>query len=364
VTVMVIKSPYVGLILQAFLAAVLFGASAPLAKVLLGEIAPVPLAGFLYLGCGLAMLVAKGFQLGTKSSAAREARIEKADMGWLVGAILAGGILAPIALLWGLKSTPAATASLLLNFEGVATVLIAALVFRESMGRQVLLAVACITIAGIFLSWDPNSRWGFSVQALGIIAACGLWGIDNNLTRVISNKDPRQIVMVKGLCVGTVMLCLSLFLGEALPRPALMLKALALGSVSYGISVLLFVYALRGLGAGRTSALFGTAPLAGAGISFLLFRQFPNGLFFVALPFVIAGMILLLKEKHGHSHFHERVRHDHSHNHDDGHHIHGHRPNPTVDQTHSHLHEHTELAHQHPHLPDIHHRHPHTSEAT
>ncbi len=198
----------------------------------------------------------------------REARIEKSDAPWLLGAVLAGGVAAPIVLLFSLKNTPGATASLLLNFEGVATTLIAALVFRETVSRRAWWAIALVTLASITLSLNPLQGWGISAGALGIIAACVLWGLDNNFTRNISAKDPLVIVMIKGLGAGSFSLLLGWLLGYRLPGWDLVLKAFLLGSLSYGLSIILFIRALRGLGAARTSALFGTAPIAGVLVSF------------------------------------------------------------------------------------------------
>ena len=345
--------------IQALLAAVLFGASAPLAKLLLGEIEPISLAAFLYLGSGLGVLLFKTIQ---KKDIEGEAQIKRADWGWLAGSVFAGGVAAPIALLVSLRSTPAATASLLLNFEGVATTLIAALVFKESINRTAVWAILCVTSATIILSWDTSGQWGLSLGALGILSACVLWGVDNNLTRNISAKDPLSIVLVKGLGAGSFSLILTLILGNSLPRLSIILGAMLLGSVSYGLSIVLFIRAMRALGAARTSALFGTAPLAGVVLSVILFRETPNTLFLIALPLMIVATLLLFRENHSHKHIHEAVTHEHRHRHDDGHHNHNHPEMVSRSLTHSHVHTHEPIEHEHPHLPDIHHRHTHQTE--
>jgi drug/metabolite transporter (DMT)-like permease len=185
--------------IQALLAAVLFGASAPVAKLLLGMIEPIPLAGFLYLGSGVGVLLFKGTQHLGSQSARAEAGISKADIPWLTGAILAGGVLAPIVLMFSLRTTSAATASLLLNFEGGATALIAALVFKEAIGGRIWWAIVCITVASILLSLDVSGKWGVSLGAVGVLATCVLWGMDNNFTRNVSAKDPLSIVTIKGI---------------------------------------------------------------------------------------------------------------------------------------------------------------------
>ncbi len=348
-------------IVQALLAALLFGASAPLSKLLLGEIEPISLAAFLYLGSGLGSLILQVLQRKGNQLASTEAPLQRTDLGWLAGAIIAGGIAAPIVLLFGLRDTPGATASLLLNFEGVATTLIAALVFKESVSRRAWWAILVITIASILLSVNLNAVWGSSWGALGILAAAVLWGIDNNFTRNISAKDPLSIVVVKGLVAGSFSLLLTLLLGNQLPNLGIAIKAMVLGSLSYGLSFTLFIRALRGLGAARTSALFGTAPLAGMLLSFWLLQESVNIMLVGALPLMLIGTILLVSEEHDHQHIHAATVHEHWHRHDDGHHLHTHAGLKNA-QSHSHSHEHSYQEHAHHHLPDIHHRHGHPSE--
>ncbi|MFZ1399395.1 MAG: EamA family transporter, partial [Candidatus Promineifilaceae bacterium] len=203
--------------LQALAAAALFGMSAPLSKLFLGEVEPVALAAFLYLGSGLGLLLLKLGQRVWGTAVPPETPNGKEDIPWLAGAIVAGGIAAPIVLLFSLRETAAATASLLLNFEGVATTLIAAFAFKEAVTRRAWVAIITITAATILLSYSPGSSWGFSFGALGILLACVLWGIDNNFTRNISGKDPLTIVIVKGLAAGLFSLLLAMLLGNALP---------------------------------------------------------------------------------------------------------------------------------------------------
>lgn len=347
-------------ILKALLAALLFGISAPLAKVLLGDVAPIPLAGLLYLGSGLAALTWLALQ--NRREAAGEAQLLRGDLPWLVGAILVGGVAAPIILMFSLQATPAATASLLLNFEGVATTLIAALVFREAIGRRVWGAIGLITLASSILSWESTGQWGLSPGALGILLACGLWGLDNNFTRNISAKNPLTIVAWKGLGAGTFSVLLALLLGQPFPGVAVTLRALLLGSVSYGLSIMAFILALRDLGAARTSALFSTAPFIGMTLAFVIFREPLTTPFLLALPVMIAGTLLLVGEAHQHEHQHARLAHEHRHRHDDAHHTHEHAPGEVpAHGWHSHAHAHAPETHAHPHTPDLHHRHGHAS---
>jgi drug/metabolite transporter (DMT)-like permease len=340
---------------EALGAAGLFALSVPLAKLLLGEVAPLPLASLLYLGAGLST----GISLLFTPHRGHEARLKRADLPWLLGAALAGGVLGPISLLYGLQGTPAATASLLLTSENVATALIAALLFGEFVGRRAWAAIGLITVGVGFLSLTPGGQWGFSPQALLVLLACLMWGLDNNLTRHISLRDPRAIVVAKGLLAGSFSLSLGVWWGATLPPLRYALLGLALGAVSYGLSILLFVRALRSVGAARTGALFGLAPFLAAALSLLLFREPPSWGFFAALPPLAGGAYLLLVERHVHLHVHQPLAHEHRHRHDDGHHLHPHPPGVAPQGPHSHFHVHPRLVHSHPHFPDIHHRHRH-----
>ena len=336
-------------IIQALLAALFFGASAPISKLLLGEVPPVLMAAFLYLGSGTGISLIKLYQRLTSNQ--KEAGIKSPDVKWLTGAIVSGGILAPIILMISLKNTPASTASLLLNFEGVGTTLIALFFFRESISRRALAAIVTITVASIFLSTNFQSGFGFSLGALGILLACVLWGVDNNFTRNISAKDPLTIVAWKGLVAGSFSLLLGVGLGQRFPALPTILSILLLGFISYGLSTMLFIYSMRGLGAARTSALYGTAPLAGVLLSILIFKDPLTFLFGIAAVLMVAGALLLANEEHAHFHIHMPVVHEHIHTHEE---FHFHEE---ADITHSHEHEHPRTEHEHGHMPDIHHRH-------
>lgn len=349
------KSSNLPFVLQALTAAIFFGASAPIAKLLLGDdIAPIYLAAFLYLGSGAGTFLTRLTQrMRTKDS---EADIKSADIKWLAGAIISGGILAPIILMISLQNTPASTASLLLNFEGVGTTVIALLFFKEAIGRRAWTAIIVITLASIFLSTNFNEGFGISFGALGIILACVLWGLDNNFTRNISGKDPLAIVAWKGLVAGTFSFFLAFFLGNQLPSLPTILYTLLLGFISYGLSTMLFIRSMRGLGAARTSALYGTAPLAGVLLSIVIFGETPSFFFIIAAILMIGGAWLLINENHEHTHSHTAMIHEHSHSHDASH---AHDDSSGV---HSHEHEHPAEEHEHDHMPDIHHRHGHEDE--
>ncbi|BAL81423.1 DMT family transporter [Caldisericum exile] len=344
----------------AILSAILFGVSTPLSKILLGQIAPIPLAAFLYIGSSIGLLVFQQIDHLIRRQSKAEASLEKKDTPWLIGAIFSGGIIAPILLMSGLRITPASTASLLLNFEGVATALVAALFFSEHIGKRVWVALVLITLASIFLSWDFTNQWGFSIGAIEILCACFFWGLDNNFTRNISLKNPFSIVVIKGFSAGLFSLFLAFLLKNPIPSLKIILFAMLLGCFSYGFSLVLFVVALRNLGSARASAFFGTAPFIGATLSLILFKSVPNIMFIISLPVMIVGTILLFREEHSHKHFHEYIAHEHRHSHTDDHHNHPHMPQEVPKSGyHSHFHIHEPIEHEHPHVPDIHHRHSH-----
>lgn len=352
------KRPTLIPVIQALVAAILFGVSAPILKLLLSDFHPIPLAGFLYLGSGLGGWLAFSIQRVHRRGSLVETHITRGDLPWLAGALLAGGVAAPMLLLVGLKSTPAATASLLLNFESAATTVIAVLVFKEAVDRRIWWAVALVTSASILLTWT-GGVWGFSPGALGVLGACLLWGLDNNLTRQISGRNPLLIVGIKGLCAGLFSLLLAALLGIPLPDIRAMVSAMLVGSICYGLSIQLFILALRSLGAARTGILFGSAPFVGGLVSLVFLHEIPGALFWASLPVMLLGAWLMLSESHLHPHTHETHEHSHAHDHTDDHHIHTHAGEVESLTTHAHDHLHVEVNHDHPHTPDLHHRHSH-----
>lgn len=314
-------------------AAALFGLSTPLSKALVGDVEPLVLAALLYWGSGLGLTLLSGAR-----QVPVEERLTRQDWPWLAGAILAGGVAAPIVLLIGLRSTPAATASLLLNFESVATTLIAALVFREVVRSTTWGAVVSITLAAVLLSWQGGAEgWGFTPGALGILTACVLWGVDNNLTRQIAGRNPVQVAMVKGWVAGSISFGLALLRGATLPAPLTALAALGVGAVAYGGSLVLFIFSLRALGAARTSALFSTAPAFGVVGALLLLRETPSWMVLPAAALIVIGVGLLSREGQTHTH----GVHAHWHRHTDGFHAHVHEtPVRTLWGWHRHPHGH------------------------
>lgn len=338
--------------------AALFGASTPLAKLLLGQVDPWMLAGLLYLGSGIGLSAVhfgrRGFGI-----APPEAPLRRTDLPWLAAIILAGGVLGPLLLMLGLSVTPASSAALLLNVEGLATMAIAWIVFREHTDRRIVLGAFLILAGAILLSWQGAAD-GVGWGALAIAGACIAWGTDNNLTRKLSAADPVQIATLKGLAAGTVNLCLALWHGAALP-PVLPLAAGGLvGFFGYGLSLVLFIVALRHLGSARTGAYFSTAPFIGAVLALLLFGEPVTTRLIGAAILMGGGLWLHLVEHHEHEHEHEAMEHEHAHVHDE-HHQHAHGPGDPPGEPHVHVHQHARLVHRHPHYPDLHHRHPHAA---
>lgn len=344
-------------VLLAILSAILFGASTPLAKLALGNgVSPWLLASLLYLGSGIGLAIVHAAR-GKFGSGAAEAPLVRADLPWLALVILCGGAIAPVLLMAGLATTPASTASLLLNLEGLATLAIAWLVFRENVDRRLLIGAAAILGGAALLSWRGGPTGG-GLGTLAIAGACLAWGIDNNLTRKLSGADPVQIAMLKGLAAGTVNLVLALALGASMPTPSLIGGAALIGFLGYGVSLVMFVLALRHLGTARSGAYFSTAPFIGALLAVAIFGE-P-----VTAPLVVAGMLMAiglwlhLTETHAHEHVHEALEHEHRHVHD-AHHQHDHAHGIPPDGAHSHWHRHAPMVHRHTHYPDLHHRHRH-----
>jgi drug/metabolite transporter (DMT)-like permease len=343
----------------AIASAALFGASTPLAKALLGGgVSPWLLAGLLYLGSGLGLAA---LHLGRRmiGRASNEAPLARGDLGWMALAVLSGGVAGPVLLMLGLSTTSAASGALLLNLEGLATMVIAWLAFRENVDRRLLLGAAAILAGALLLSWQGGGRWGgFGSGSVLIAGACLAWGIDNNLTRKISSSDPVQIAMVKGLAAGAVNLALAMAAGARLPAAPLLAGAAAVGFLGYGVSLVLFVLALRFLGTARTGAYFSTAPFVGAVLATLMFAEPVGWRLIAAAGLMGIGLYLHLVERHEHEHVHRPLEHEHPHVHD-AHHRHAHAGDAPPGEPHTHRHRHERLTHGHAHYPDLHHRHDH-----
>lgn len=341
----------------ALFAAVLFGAGTPLAKLLLQDISPLMLAGLLYLGSGIGLLIIRLVRRPFTGDDNHEAGLRSKDYAWLAGAVIVGGIFAPVMLMWGLSKTAASATSLLLNFESVITTLVAAVIFHEAVGTRIWLASVVMLIGGLLLSYDPAMPLSMSLNLLAVVGACFMWALDNNFTRKISASDPTTIAIIKGITAGTANTGLAFATAAAVPDAASIVGAMTLGLFSYGISLVLFIYALRHLGSARTGAHFSTAPFIGAVISVLLFNEPFTAIFMSALLLMIIATWLVLTERHQHGHTHESLVHAHKHSHDE-HHQHRHDGMEGTGP-HTHEHAHLPLTHVHPHLPDIHHGHKH-----
>lgn len=337
-------------IIAALLSALLFGVSTPFAKFLLAEVSPWLLAGLLYLGAGIGLSFLGLFQKGER------AQLGKGEWLWLIGAIIAGGVIGPVLLMLGLTAIPGASASLLLNAESVFTALLAWFVFRENFDRRIALGMLAIVAGAAVLSWSDTFAFDSLWPPLAILGACFFWGLDNNLTRRVSLSDAHQITMIKGLAAGTTNTAIALALGAKVPDVTVLLSAGVVGLFGYGVSLVLFVVALRDLGTARTGAYFSTAPFVGAVVAIPLLGEAITVQFLVAGALMAIGVWLHLTEAHEHEHVHEAVEHTHAHAHDE-HHDHQHDVMPEARHVHSHRHR--PLRHKHPHYPDAHHRHDH-----
>jgi drug/metabolite transporter (DMT)-like permease len=331
-------------------AAVLFGAGTPAAKLLLGSVSPWLLAGLLYLGSGAGLAVLRAVRR------APSVRFAPGEAKWLAAAIVAGGIAAPVLLMWGLARLPASAASLLLNAEGVFTALLAWFAFHENFDRRIALGMVLIVAGAVILSSPADATFESGVAALTVLLACFCWGLDNNFTRKVSLSDATFIAMLKGLSAGIVNISIAVALGAHLPQPLTVFAASGLGFFSYGLSLVFFVVALRHLGTARTGAYFSTAPFVGAVIAIPLLGEHITGPLVAAAALMAAGVWLHLTEHHEHVHTHEPLVHEHEHVHDE-HHQHEHTGSVTEPHTHRHTHE--PLRHSHEHFPDAHHRHEH-----
>ena len=336
-------------VVRCLLAAVLFGAAAPAASVLAGEMSTLVLAGLLYLGAALAVL---------PSVAGHRPARDSIRAGWrpLTVAVVFGGALGPALLVGGLARISAATGSLLLNFELVATLTIAAVVFREHLGRRLVVAAGLIATAGVLLVWQPGVA--FDVGGLLIIGACVCWGIDNSVTARIDQLSPEQITFTKGAVAGTVNVILGLAVATAAGLDLRqVLAALAIGALGYGASITLWIKGARDLGAARGQVIFATAPFIGAVLAWTVLHQPISPAQALAVPIAGIGVALALRTSHEHTHRHAPLEHEHEHVHDDGHHEHVHAG--AALERHNHRHRHDRVEHAHDHVPDLHHRHAH-----
>jgi drug/metabolite transporter (DMT)-like permease len=335
--------------LRCLAAAVLFGGSAPAASVLAGGMPTLVLAGLLYLGAALEVLPVAARHRQAMSALRSGGRS-------LALAVVFGGAIGPVLLVAGLERVSAATASLLLNVELVATIALAGVVFREHLGRRLLVAAGLVALAGVLLVWEPGAR--FDVNGLLVVGACIAWGIDNNVTARLDQLGPEQITLAKGAVAGTANVVLGIAIAGSWQVDArAIVVALLIGALGYGASITLWVKGARDLGAARAQVIFALAPFLGATLSWTLLGEPITAVQLLAIPLAAAGVGLSLRTAHDHPHVHEALEHEHEHRHDDGHHHHTHLE--PVPASHTHRHRHEPVEHAHPHVPDLHHRHAH-----
>jgi drug/metabolite transporter (DMT)-like permease len=344
-------------IVQGLLAAAFFGLSAPLGKRLLENTGPVLLAGLLYLAGGVS-LTAVAWMRRARGLSSVEARLRRADVPYLAGIILLGGMAGPIFMLLGLQRISGFVGSLLLNLEAPLTMLIAVVFFREHLSRRETVAALCIVLGAAAFRIDPGQG---RIDGIGIVllaAACLCWAIDNNLTQKLSVRDPLAIARVKTLSAGTTNVVLGLVLGERMTSLSGVPAIVLVGALGYGASIVLDNLALRRLGAAREAAIFATAPFVGAAAAIALFREWPRIADMIGAALMLIGVVVLIRARHSHRHTHEPLAHEHAHTHDEHHH-HAHDPNDPLGEPHVHAHRHDPVEHEHEHVSDVHHRHDH-----
>jgi drug/metabolite transporter (DMT)-like permease len=344
------------------LAALAYGLTAPMGKLLLLKLSPYLLASLSYLGAGMGMIIIGLMRKGAHITS-QEAKLTRKDLPYLALMVILDA-LAPIFLFLGLSRSTASTVALLNNFEIVATSVIALVIFKEAIGRRVWFAIVFLSLGGVILSVEDWGTLVFSPFALCVLAATILWGLENNVTRMLSLSDPLQIVTIKGIGSGALALILALFLEKISFDILYALLALLLGFVSIGLSVYFYILSQRMLGAARTASVYVAAPFIGVTLSFIFLHDSPAPSFYLALVFMLIGMYLSVTECHDHFHTHQCLTHDHKHGHFDLHHNHpdAHPIDANVKSQHSHTHNHDVNPHSHAHLPDLHHRHGHSED--
>ena len=343
--------------LLATLSAVLFGISPVLCKMVIGEMSPVLLAGLLYLGSGIGLsfvLVRQRINIIREiQSISRIHRLK------LLGAVLAGGIIAPLCLVYGIKYGRASEVSLLLNLETVATTIIARLIFKEHVSSNVWAGKVLIVLAASVIILKSPEGMAFSASGSLVVLACIFWGIDNNLTRDVDELPATALAAIKGYSAGLFNIILAAVLGFGAVDVHQIGGALLIGALSYGASLVLFIGALRKIGSARSSTYFAIGPFIGVLSALVLLREHPPAFFWFAAALMLAGVVCLYRERHEHPHIHEAIAHRHQHAHDqDEHHRHPHDEEDNS-EPHDHYHVHERVAHRHVHWPDTHHRHVH-----
>ena len=340
----------------ALVAAMLFGFSAPCAKRLLADTHPLLLSGLLYLGAGTGLLLLPSVATGVRTRA--ETPLRRGDLGTLLAIVGLGGILAPLLMLVGLIRVSGVVGALLLNLEAPLTMMLAVLLFHEHLGRRSTAGAALIVLGVVILTARGGTGRADTWGVCAVAGACACWALDNNLTQRLSLRDPVAIARTKSLAAGACSVLLALALGEHLPDASALLAALLLGSISYGVSLVLAVQAMRLIGAARQAAFFAAAPFVGALVALPVLGERIGSHEIAAMLVLVAGVAVLVRDRHAHVHSHAGIEHEHGHVHD-MHHRHEHAPGDPPGEPHAHGHRHESLTHEHPHSSDLHHRHPH-----
>ena len=336
----------------ALVSALLFGASTPLSKLLLEQVSPFQLAGLLYLGAALGV---SPFAI-RKRVVQRVVRLDRANQVRLAGAVVLGGMAGPVLLLLGLRVAAAASVSLWLNLELVATAVLGVVLFRDQLTRRAWVGAGLVVAAALLLSWQEQSAG--LLPGLMVALACVCWGFDNHFTSLIDGLTPQETTLWKGLVAGATNLAIGLAVSSWSATAGATVAALGLGALAYGASIVLYIAAAQNIGATRGQLVFSAAPFFGVLLSVLVLGE-PFGAVQIAATAVLAlGLLVLLREGHAHRHRHPAQQHEHWHRHNDGHHLHQHFGLPAW-AGHAHPHRHAAVEHEHPHVPDVHHRHKH-----
>lgn len=339
-------------VFMALVSAGLFGAATPASKALLGSLSAFHLAGLLYLGAvvGVAAVVIH------RGNWRPPWRMSGRNRLRLAGAIFFGGLLGPVLLLLGLQAASAASVSLWLNLELVATAILGRWLFQDHLGGFGWLGVAGVVTAGVLLSLGEGAA-GIRAGLL-VAAACLCWGLDNHFTALIDGITPSQSTLWKGLVAGTVNLAIGIGLQPVTAGAGVISLALLVGALAYGVSITLYIASAQGLGATRAQMFFASAPFFGLALSAAMLGEAISPVQYIAAAVLVLSLAMLFRDQHNHWHIHEALAHEHMHRHDDGHHTHEHGDS-APSQRHSHWHEHEPVRHAHPHWPDLHHRHRH-----
>jgi drug/metabolite transporter (DMT)-like permease len=342
------------IILIVLLSALLFGSATPISKNLLSQLSSFQLAGLLYIGAAFGVI----FIVVRDKKFILPWRMDRKNALRLLGAVVFGGMLGPLALLAGLRLANASSVSMWLNLEMVATAILGHFIFKDHLTRTGWIAAGGILLSAVILTSGEGSA-GILAGVL-VTLACICWGIDNHLTALIDGITPAQSTFWKGLVAGTTNLIIGISIAPLIGSMGAVIGGLILGVFAYGFSIVLYITAAQHLGATRSQLIFSSAPFWGILLSILILGEKFTWQLAIAIILFIASLVLLMKEQHQHQHIHEEIVHEHPHRHDDGHHDHHDVEDP--DEWHSHPHQHDFLKHAHPHLPDLHHRHSHSQD--